>query len=662
MKIKKKEKYKIPKGNLSNYGNEALLTPFPGKNSVSRLAMFKSALTHSVTPANNPDRPLVDSIYSNSLVISSDNYKSKGRVKLLARIPKVVHQEIVETTYIYYDYGLDKVDMEIVPNFERYYKFGYHTKSELENMQIDEESSEEIYTKYTYNMDPDDGAMAYGKNINFIYTASTKVLEDSIVITESLAKRLALNYMDEVEIIYSPENYILKDIYGFSNENGEREYRPFPKIGETVDKEIIFCVSDANENSFLTLDTDVTDSDNVKFVHKGAKVVDITIYSNSKLKNPYLEDLRKSQMEYIRKISMELSKLKMHDYYGNVFTDSLEYKFDRYKALLSNNLRMGSVSLKNKTYIKVKTVNTRPLGPGDKLTNRDGGKGTISSVVPDDHMELSYKLDDESKDPGWNLNSSDEDYVHSYEYGYIKKGDLKKKIHNPNKIDMWINVTGIVNRENPGQLFEKELNALFQFLQMYLRLSNDNTKVKYKNILKWMELAKVPDLLEVARGFRPEDLVNYYCKEDMVLKYDPYDGKMDFRAFHELRKFTSKLNPYTGGCKVVFNGEELSDLHVVGKSFYMVLENGPIKDTSIRADGMTNIKGALSKKGASRKKHQSKWGTTASKISDLGLSIMLNYFKPSDRGLLNNNISILDDYLQGLGINFVQKVRGESNE
>ena len=85
--------------------------------------MFKSALTHSVTPANNPDRPLVDSIYSNSLVISSDNYKSKGRVKLLARIPKVVHNEIVETTYIYYDYGLDKVDMEIVPNFERYYKF-----------------------------------------------------------------------------------------------------------------------------------------------------------------------------------------------------------------------------------------------------------------------------------------------------------------------------------------------------------------------------------------------------------------------------------------------------------------------------------------------------------------------------------------------------------
>ena len=41
---------------------------------------------------------------------------------------------------------------------------------------------------------------------------------------------------------------------------------------------------------------------------------------------------------------------------------------------------------------------------------------------------------------------------------------------------------------------------------------------------------------------------------------------------------------------------------------------------------------------------------------------MLNYFKDTDRGLLNNNVSILDDYLQGLGINFVQKVRGENNE
>ena len=658
----KKEKYKIPKGNLSNYAAEALLTPFPSKNSVSRLAMFKSALTHSVAPASNPDRPLVDSIYSNSLVISSDNYMSKGKVKLLARIPKVVHGHIVETCYIYYDYGIDKVDIEIVPNFERYYKFGYKTKSELENMQIDEDSEEEIYTKYTYNMDPDDGAMGYGKNINFIYTCSNKVLEDSIVITESLAKRLALNYMDEVEIIYSPDNYILKDIYGFSNENGEREYRPFPKIGEEVDKEILFCVSDANENSFLTLDTDVTDSDNVKFVHKGARVVDIIVYSNSKLKNPYLEDLRKAQMDYIRNISMELSKLKIHEYYGNSFTDSLEYKFNRYKALLSNNLRMGSVSLKNKTYIKVKTINNRPLGPGDKMTNRDGGKGTISAVVPDDAMAIYYQLDDESKDPGWYLNSSDEDYVHTFDYGYIKVGDLKKRLRNPNKIDMWINVTGIVNRENPGQLFEKELNGLFQFLQMYLRLSKDNIKEKYNNILKWMELAKVPDLLEMAKRFKPKDLVNYYSKEDMVLKYDPYNGDMNFKAFHELRQFTSKINPYTGGCKVIFNGEELSDLHMIGKSFYMVLENGPIKDTSIRADGMTNIKGALSKKGASRKKHQSKWGTTASKISDLGLSIMLNYFKDTDRGLLNNNVSILDDYLQGLGINFVQKVRGENNE
>ena len=127
----KKEKYKIPKGNLSNYAAEALLTPFPSKNSVSRLAMFKSALTHSVAPASNPDRPLVDSIYSNSLVISSDNYMSKGRVKLLARIPKVVHGHIVETCYVYYDYGIDKVDIEIVPNFERYYKFGYKTKSDL---------------------------------------------------------------------------------------------------------------------------------------------------------------------------------------------------------------------------------------------------------------------------------------------------------------------------------------------------------------------------------------------------------------------------------------------------------------------------------------------------------------------------------------------------
>ena len=106
-------KYVIPENNLSKFNAESLPTPFPNKNSVPRLAMYKSALSHSVAPASNPDRPLVDSLYAKSLIFSSDNYKSEGRVLLLDKIEKILSVDgqnyHTEDTYIYYDYGTNKV-------------------------------------------------------------------------------------------------------------------------------------------------------------------------------------------------------------------------------------------------------------------------------------------------------------------------------------------------------------------------------------------------------------------------------------------------------------------------------------------------------------------------------------------------------------------------
>ena len=604
MEIKKGKK-------LSNYAAEALLTPFANKDSVSRLAMFKSALTHSVVVANNPDIPLVDSKFSKDLIISSDNYKSKGKVKLLAKIPKIIDGYITEMVYLYYDYGIDKVDMEVVPTYERYYKFGYKCESELEKMEVNEDSEDSVYTKYLYNIDTDDGRMYYGKNINFIYNCSREVGEDAIIITEQLAKELSLNYSEEIEVMYSPDNFILKDLYGYKDEEDNIVYKPFPSIGEEISKEMVLCISDVNENNFLTTSNDIYDSDQVKYVHKGARVCDITVFHNNKIKVPYLESLRAANMEYIKQISIEINKLRMSDYYATRFSDAFEYKAQRYMALLNNNLRVGRHTLKNKVYIKIKTINTRPLGIGDKITNRDGGKGTIGGIIPKP------------------LIAEDGTEIH-----------------------MIINTTGIVNRENSGQLFEKELNSLNIFLQKYLQKSNDSIKDKYNNIIKWCDLAYVPDLVKAIKKEKPEDIVELYSNDFIYLRYDPYVNPLGFLEFHRLREFTSSLYPDTGGQTIYYNGIPMSDKHIYGRSFYMVLENGTIKDTSIRTDGMVNIKGALSKKGASRKKHQTKWGTTASKISDLGLSIILNYFKPEDRKLLQNNVDILDDYLQGLGVRF----------
>lgn len=612
MKDKEREFYKIPEDDLSNYAAEALLTPFANKNSTPRLAMFKSALGHSVAPNKDPDRPLVDSKYSANLVISSDNYKSKGLVTLLNRIDKYVHGIHTESTFFYYDHGTDKVEIEVVPEYERFYKFGYRIKSELSDMQINETSSEPMYTRYTFNMDPNDGYMNYGRNVKFVYSSSKDVGEDSITITKDLANRMALDFMDEVEIIYSPESHILKNLYGTYDENGNAIYKPFPNVGEELTREVVFAVTDMNENSYLAINEEVNDSDNAKYVHKGALVYDLTVYSNEILKNEFLEELRKTQMDYIRQISVAISKIMMSPF-AEKLSDDLKYKSDRYKSILNGNLRVGKVSLRNKVYIKMKTVIHRPLDIGDKITNRDGGKGTVGKIV--DHITVGGK-----------------------------------------KADALINLTGTINRENAGQFFEKEINTLNERVQEYLIVSNDSIDIKYSNLIKFIDLANQEDLikdilyLQNNENVSIKDIVEYFSYNFIRFKFNPYGQDMTFKRFYELTRLVTSFVGELKGEEVEIDGNKFSDLHFAGTSFYLVQEKGTIEDDSIRADGIANIKGALSKKGASRKRHQAKWGTVAAKLSDLGLSILLNYAKTEDRPLLNNNIKILDDYMLGLGI------------
>ena len=98
-----------------------------------------------------------------------------------------------------------------------------------------------------------------------------------------------------------------------------------------------------------------------------------------------------------------------------------------------------------------------------------------------------------------------------------------------------------------------------------------------------------------------------------------------------------------------------------GKAFYLVLENGPLKDTSTRTDGILSYKGTLSKKGEDNKNHQTKMGTTAVKASDIGVNILVNRLKVEDVNLLRNNTSTLKSYLKAAGLKLEFTEKGEND-
>ena len=120
--MKKKEMYQIPDESLSKYMDIGLLSPFAVKNSVARLDMINSGIKHAVIPAINPERPLIDSIYTKDILQSSDNYKTSSQVELIKKIEKNINGVISERTYIYRDLSDGLVYVENVPLYMPYYK------------------------------------------------------------------------------------------------------------------------------------------------------------------------------------------------------------------------------------------------------------------------------------------------------------------------------------------------------------------------------------------------------------------------------------------------------------------------------------------------------------------------------------------------------------
>ena len=609
--MKKKEMYQIPDESLSKYMDIGLLSPFAVKNSVARLDMINSGIKHAVIPAINPERPLIDSIYTKDILQSSDNYKTSSQVELIKKIEKNINGVISERTYIYRDLSDGLVYVENVPLYMPYYRFGYESASELENLEEGETSKSSIFTKHVKTMDPTDGGIAFGKNINFIYSICRAVGEDSIIISKDLAEDLSVNYVDEVSFTYSVTDQVLKDMYGFVDTNGNYNYRPFPLPGEDLKDGVVACISPMGRD-FLASSDHLQEADQVYYLH-GGKVYDIEVWSNSVIDNDYLENLRLIQRQYIRDIADALNVIPITS-----FTDETKILSERYNALLGTEYRVGKNELKKKVFIRIKVANKNAATIGTKLTNRHGGKGTISAIL-------------------------DEPFI----------------AEDGTKIHMLINATGIINRENPAQLFEKGLNELNIFLRKYLTSTKDSTEVKYNNICKWVEIANQPKLLETIMKFKKEEIVTYYTENFFVLKYDPGMIDMPFSRYVDLTRFTNTLYPVMAS-KIFFKGKELSEKHMYGHAFYLRLENDPYKDTHIRTDGILNVKGTLSKKGEDKKKHHTKSGTTAVKISDLGVNITLNRLFTTDASLLRNNTDSLSHYLSVIGIQLkLSKKEGE---
>lgn len=298
-----------------------------------------------------------------------------------------------------------------------------------------------------------------GVNAYCIYISTTKNTEDSIIMSETAATvKFVTPVINKITIICN-NNDIPLNLQG--GEDGR--YKVIPDIGEFTkkgilyaqrrqDKEYEYFVESSEHMKQLMMSDD-------KYIVTG-QVIDVDVYSNNPQllqESPRYEQIYKYYQENQRYNSELINAV------NQIITQypGIEFDYDAQKEIfLAKSILAGKQydndKVFNNTIIELTLLQDKPVGVGDKMTDRNGAKGVVSFILPDDIMP---------KDQWGNV------------------------------CDFIVNKSGCVGRENPAQLMEGECNYKNENLIRYIRQSNIPLDQAVEMLLSFLAIT-APDQCE----------------------------------------------------------------------------------------------------------------------------------------------------------------------
>ena len=470
----------------------ALKQPFPNTNSGSRKIMHGTQ-TEQAIQISNPEPPILSTGYENEYGYMSSNYiTSDNDYEVLAKIDKFSKLPNNHYWLILYSRKDNYVTMqERTPYHHISEFFGYlYDNNYLDNLNPgstikkgDVISKPASYDEYENR--------AEGLNLTTMYTACEFVKEDPIVISESAAKRFSCNLIDKIEIkindndillnLYGPDDdHTVENSYILNTKNMNERYITFPDIGQKV-KDNIFCAVRRelkDEESLFTQSWDrlksimMTDK---KYLCDNGTVVDINVYCNNPEKlegSMYNNQIKKYHNDTVRFAKEFVQKVKpiLFDADGQVkeglIIDYNLKKMYRFMEGVANGIQYIKDKVFSNIVIEVYIQYNKPLQKGDKITDRYGGKGVISRVIPDNLMPK-----------------------------YLKNGKWRS-------VDVLYSMCTCINRLNDGQLFETSITYIGWQLTEYMRECVNDYNVMFALIHKYLYMLNPEYAAELAAMYK----------------------------------------------------------------------------------------------------------------------------------------------------------------
>ena len=375
--------------NLPDYNymlGRTLMQPFRPSNSGNR-ALMNSVHSEHLLVLNKGEVPIVQTGYENEFGRNSSSYiVNESDYKVLAKVNKF---EGKEDHYYLIVQDLITGEYDIIERIS----YNYNTESygflwnndKIDKLKIGDVIKRGEVLKTSIGFD-EYGNKMNGVNLTTLYLSCAQNMEDSIIISESAAKKLETSLVKNTPITIN-DNDVLLNLYG-----DERVYKTFPDIGEEV-KNGIFCSIRRMENDNVLYSMSQQNLRDIMLSDRNilmeGKVVDINVYCN----NPEAlgDSYYNGQLFYYYNQNLRFCK-EINDIVAPLaMTSKMTYRLKKFYSRCRDTImekQFFKERLFNHVIMEVTVIENLPMGPGDKMADRYGGKGVVSQVLPDELMPV----------------------------------------------------------------------------------------------------------------------------------------------------------------------------------------------------------------------------------------------------------------------------------
>ena len=434
-------------GNPERLLGTGLVQPMANAEAGARKLMHAVHRTH-ILPLLDGEKAMLETGYENRYGDRSSSVtETDGVYKVVAKISKFNFSPNHHYYLLLEDTEHKRLDMiERISYHPSTESYGYlYNNTFMDNIQVGQTlPSGTILQKslaFDEHMNRKDG-----RNFNVAYMSLDKNMEDSIIFSDVAARYMSSPLVKPVDIMIN-ENDIPLNLYG-----NDDMYKAIPDIGENIKDSILIALrKEKKEESIYTQSIERLRHcmmSDVKYTLTG-KVIDVDIRCNNipNLDNYYNSQFKMYYNELQRMSAEIVATITQYQAYNYQLSYDVQKLFGNAKRVLNKDQYIEKKLFSN-LMIKVTVLEERELQVGDKTSNRYGGKGVLSTILPQ-HLMPRF---------------GDNEYV-----------------------DVILNSNGVYGRENPGQLFELSITHIG--CEVLKRISNGEYSVDqaFDLIAKYIE-------------------------------------------------------------------------------------------------------------------------------------------------------------------------------